>query len=52
MDETGCFFKALSEKILAEKKSQVKGGKKFKTRLNNNSFVNAAGVKVDETLFI
>ena len=28
MDEMGCFFKALSEKGLAEKKSQARGGKK------------------------
>ena len=29
MDETGCFFKALPEKGLAEKKSQTRGGKKI-----------------------
>ena len=28
MDETGCFFKVLPEKGLAEKKSQARGGKK------------------------
>ena len=28
IDETGCFFKALPEKGLAEKKSQARGGKK------------------------
>ena len=31
MGETGCFFKALPEKGLAEKKSQIRGGKKSKT---------------------
>ena len=31
MGETGCFFKALPEKGLAEKKSQIRGGKISKT---------------------
>ena len=43
MDETGRFFKALPEKGLAEEKSQVRGGKKSKTRLTIAFFVNAAG---------
>ena len=33
MHERGCFFKAILEKVLTEKKSQVRGGKKSKTRL-------------------
>ena len=50
MDETGCFFKALPEKGLAEKKSQARGGKKSKTRLTIAFFVNAAGEKAIESL--
>ena len=45
LDETGCFFKALPEKGLAEKKSQIRGGKKSKMRLIIAFFVNAAGEK-------
>ena len=33
-DETGCFYQALSEKSLAEKKKQCHGGNKAKQRLN------------------
>ena len=52
MDETGCFFKALPEKGLAEKKSQARGGKKSKTRLTIAFFVNAAGEKAIEPLVV
>ena len=37
MDETGCFWKALPEKGVAEKGKVCKGGKKSKLRLNNCS---------------
>ena len=50
MDETSCFSKALPEKGLVEKKSQARGGKKYKTRLTIAFFVNAAGEKVIEPL--
>ena len=52
LDETGCFFKALPEKGLAEKKSQARGGKKSKTRLTIAFFVNAAGEKAIEPLMV
>ena len=44
-DETGCFYRALPEKSLAEKKKQCHGGKKAKQRLTISFFVNAAGEK-------
>ena len=52
MDETGCFFKALPEKGLAEKKSQARGGKKLKTMLNIAFFMNAAGEKAIKPLVV
>ena len=55
MDETGCFFKALPEKGLAEKKAQARGGKKSKPRLTIAFFVffvRVAGEKVIETIAI
>ena len=52
MDETGCFFKALPEKGLAEKKSQARGGKKSKTRLTIAFFVSASREKVIEPIVI
>ena len=52
MDKTGCFFKALPEKGLAEKKSQTRGRKKSKTRLTIAFFVNAAGGKAIEPLVV
>ena len=52
MDETGCFFKALPEKGLAEKKSQARGGKKSKAKLIIAFFVNAAGEKAIERLVV
>ena len=50
MDQTGCSFKALPGKGLAEKKSQTRGGKKSKTGLTIAFFVNAAGEKAIEPL--
>ena len=44
-DETGCFYRALPEKSLAEKKKQCHGGKKAKQRLTISFLVNAAGEK-------
>ena len=52
MDETGCFFEALREKGLPKKKSQVRGGKKSKTRLRIDFLVSAAGEKVIEPIVI
>ena len=52
MDETGCFFKAMPEKGLAEKKYQARGGKKSKTRLTIAFFVNAAGEKAIKPLVV
>lgn len=44
-DETGCFYKALPEKTLGERKKECKGGKKAKERLTIAFFANAAGGK-------
>ena len=33
MDETGCFYRALPEKTLAERKKECRGGKKAKEML-------------------
>ena len=52
MDETGCFFKALPGNGLAKKKSQIRGGKKSKTRLTIAFFVSAAGEKVNEPIVV
>ena len=52
MDETGCFFKVLPEKGLAEKKSQARGGKKSKTSLTIEFFVNSAGEKAIKQLVV
>ena len=51
-DETGCFFKALPGKGLAEKKSHARDGRKSKTRLTIAFFVSAAGEKVIEPIVI
>ena len=45
IDETGCFFRALPEKTLAEKHSECKGGKKAKERVTIAFIANAAGGK-------
>ena len=42
-DETGCFYRALPDKSLSEKKKECKGGKKSKERLTIAFFANAAG---------
>ena len=42
-DETGCFFRALSDKSLSEKAKECRGGKKAKERLTISFFVNAEG---------
>ena len=42
-DETGCFYRALPDKSLAEVKKGCRGGKKAKERLTICFFVNAAG---------
>ena len=52
MDETGCFFKALLEKGLAEKMNQARGDKKSKARLTTAFFRSAAGEKVSDPIFI
>lgn len=44
-DETGCFFRALPDKTLSEKKKACRGGKKAKERLTISFFVNAEGDK-------
>ena len=44
-DETGCFYRALPDKSLSEKKKECKGGKKSKERLTIAFFANAAGGK-------
>ena len=45
-DETGCFFRAMPDKTLAdEKKKACKGGKKVKIRITLAFFVNATGEK-------
>ena len=51
-DKTGCFFKALPGKGLAEKKSHARDGKKSKARLTTAFFVSAAGAKVIEPIVI
>ena len=40
MDETGCFFKALPAKGLAQKEKKAKGGKTSKHRITVAFFVN------------
>ena len=42
-DETRCFYRALSDKSLAEVKKGCRGGKKAKERFTISFFVNAAG---------
>ena len=51
MDQSGCFFKALPDKVLIDKEKQAKGGKKSK-RLTVAFLVNAAGEKVDQPIVI
>lgn len=44
-DETGCFFRALPDTSLCEKKKECRGGKKAKERITLAFFTNAAGGK-------
>ena len=44
-DETGCFFRALPEKSLAEEGRRCKGGKKSKLRMTVAFLTNASGDK-------
>lgn len=44
-DETGCFFRALPEKSLAEEGRRCRGGKKSKLRMTVALFTNANGDK-------
>lgn len=44
-DETGCFYRALPDKTLSDKKKECRGGKKAKERLTISFFANAAGEK-------
>ena len=52
MDESGCFFRALSNKCLSEKGRRCKGGKHSKLRVTVAFIVNAAGGKVTEPIVI
>ena len=51
IDESGCFFKALPTKALAQKGKKSKGGKKFK-RIIVAFFVSADGEKVGKPIVI
>ena len=44
-DETGCFYRTLPNKTLADMKKECRGGKMAKERLTIAFFVNAAGEK-------
>lgn len=44
-DETGCFFRTLPERSLADAKKDCRGGKKSKNRITLAFLVNAAGEK-------
>ena len=52
MDESGCFFKALPAKGLAQKGKKTKGGKKSKQRITVAFFVRADGGKVGKPIVI
>ena len=52
MDESGCFFKALPAKGLAQKGKKTKGGKKPKQRITVAFFVSADGGKVGKPIVI
>ena len=52
MDESGCFFKALPTKGLAQKGKKAKGGKKSKQRITVAFFVSADGGKVGKPIVI
>jgi len=42
-DETGCFFRALPDKTLSDKKHECRGGKRSKERITIAFFATAAG---------
>lgn len=46
-DETGCFWRSLPDKGLAQKKMEHKGGKKPKLHLAVSFFVNAIGANME-----
>ena len=52
VDESGCFFKALPAKGLAQKGKKAKGGKKSKQRITVAIFVSADGGKVGKPIVI
>ena len=52
MDESGCFFKALLSKGLAQKGKKCKSGKKSKQRMAVAFFVRADDGKVDKPIVI
>ena len=51
-NESGCFFKALPDAGLVQKRKQAKGGKKSKQRFPIAFFISGAGQKIDEPIFI
>ena len=51
-DESGCFFRALPAKGLAQKGKKAKGGKKSKQRITVAIFVSADGGKVGKPIVI
>ena len=52
MDESGCFFKALPAKGLAQKGKKAKGGKKSKQSVTVALFVSLDGGKVGKPIVI
>ena len=52
MDESGCFFKALLSKGLAQKGRKCKGGMKSNQRMTVAFFVSADGSKMDRPIVI
>ena len=52
MNKTGCFFKALSAKGLAQKGKKTKGGKKSKQRITVALFVKVDGGEVGKLIEI
>ena len=52
MDKSGCFFKALPAKGLAQEGKKTKGGKKSKQRITVAVFVSADGGKVRKPIVI
>ena len=52
MDESGCFFKALPTKGLAQKGKKTKGGKNSKQRITVAFFVSADGGKAGKPIVI